>query len=57
MLRTWSAAIRYMKRSVITGNTFAKNAWPNIRLFDVSLSRVCVQTPTFFFFFPPPPPP
>jgi hypothetical protein len=31
--RTYGAAIRYMKRSVFSGNNFAKNAWPNIRQF------------------------
>jgi len=31
--RTYGVAIRYMRKSVITGNSFAKNAWPNYRQF------------------------
>ena len=31
--RTYGVAIRYMRRSVITGNSFASNKWPNVRQF------------------------
>ena len=40
--RTYAVAIRYMRRSVITGNSFASNGRPNIRQF-VSYGTVSGQ--------------